>query len=150
MHLQHAGAAVIFSAAFDLAHGEIRRLLYAIAQQLKRGRPRGSGEPAAALPPQYRCLLRAAGHPAAARLHATHGREPATVTIPANIADLMRLEDEIDEAMLNCLDNPTGQVTLAELKHRKLHLHDEIECLLHDAEAVAQDAEAALKPGRPH
>jgi hypothetical protein len=72
------------------------------------------------------------------------------VTIPANIADLMRLEDEIDQALLGLLDKPTSQATLAELKHRKLHLQDEIECLLHDAEAVAQGAEAALERARPH
>jgi hypothetical protein len=56
------------------------------------------------------------------------------MTISANIADLVRLEDEIDEALLNLLNKPSNDRTIANLKRRKLHLRDEIECLLHEAD----------------
>jgi hypothetical protein len=55
------------------------------------------------------------------------------MTIPANIVDLVRFEDEIDEALLNLLNKPSDDRTIADLKRRKLHLRDEIECLLHEA-----------------
>ncbi|HTT46779.1 MAG TPA: DUF465 domain-containing protein [Pseudolabrys sp.] len=60
------------------------------------------------------------------------------MTIPANIADLVRLEDEIDEALLNLLNKPTDAKTIADLKRRKDHLRDEIECLLHEVEGAGR------------
>lgn len=56
------------------------------------------------------------------------------MTNPANIADLVRLEDEIDEALLNLLNKPGDERTIADLKRCRAHLRDEIEGLLHDAE----------------
>ncbi|MGA2568483.1 MAG: DUF465 domain-containing protein [Pseudolabrys sp.] len=64
------------------------------------------------------------------------------MAIPANIADLVRLEDEIDEALLNLINKPSDDRTISNLKRRKLHLRDEIECLLHEAEGG--------EPARPH
>ncbi len=53
---------------------------------------------------------------------------------PANIADLVRLEDEIDEALLNLLNKPGDERTIADLKRCRAHLRDEIEGRLHQAE----------------
>jgi hypothetical protein len=39
------------------------------------------------------------------------------MTCPANIADLQRLEDDIEEALISSIDT-----MIAELKRRKLHL----------------------------
>ena len=50
---------------------------------------------------------------------------------PANIADLVRLEDEIDEALLNLLNKPADERTIDELRRCRTHLRDEIEGLLH-------------------
>ncbi len=59
-----------------------------------------------------------------------------TMPTPANIADLVRLEDEIEEALLNLLNKPTDARTIANLKRRKDHLRDEIECVLHEVEGA--------------
>jgi hypothetical protein len=48
------------------------------------------------------------------------------MTNSASIADLERLEDEIGEALIH---EVTNDVTISELKRRKLHLRDEIERL---------------------
>ncbi len=53
---------------------------------------------------------------------------------PANITDLVRLEDEIDEALLNLLNKPGDERTIADLKRCRTHLRDEIEHLLHETE----------------
>jgi hypothetical protein len=55
------------------------------------------------------------------------------MTKPANIADLVRLEDEIDEALLNLLNKPGDDRTIDDLKRCRTHLRDEIEGLLHQA-----------------
>ena len=47
---------------------------------------------------------------------------------PANIADLVRPEDEIDEALLN---KRTDEQMIDDLKRCRRHLRDEIEGLLH-------------------
>ena len=49
---------------------------------------------------------------------------------PAFIADLQRLEDEIDEALIR---RPADDPMTVEFKHRKLHLRDEIELLRHES-----------------
>jgi hypothetical protein len=64
------------------------------------------------------------------------------MTKPANIADLLRLEDEIDEALLNLLNKPGDERTIDDLKRCRAHLRDEIEGLLHEAEGA--------KPTRLH
>ena len=59
------------------------------------------------------------------------------MTIPAIIADLVRLKGEIDEALLNLHDRPAGtSKKMADLKRRKDHLHDQIEDLMHEREAA--------------
>mgnify|MGYP001553605594 CR=1 FL=1 len=50
---------------------------------------------------------------------------------PANIADFVRLEDEIDEALLNLLNKRTDEQMIDDLKRCRRHLRDEIEGLLH-------------------
>jgi hypothetical protein len=60
------------------------------------------------------------------------------MTIPATIADLVRLQDEIDEALLNLLNKPADDTAIADLKRRKEHLRDEIECLLHEIEGAGR------------
>jgi hypothetical protein len=50
------------------------------------------------------------------------------MTKPASIADLARLEDEIDEAILHC---PIDDQRIVELKRRQSHLKEEMERLLH-------------------
>ena len=52
---------------------------------------------------------------------------------PANIADLERLEDDIEEALISLIDKPADDLMMADLKRRKLHLRDEIELLRHQA-----------------
>jgi hypothetical protein len=52
------------------------------------------------------------------------------MTDSAFIADLERLEDEIDEALLHC-PNDDSQM-FAELKRRQLHLKEEIERFRHE------------------
>ena len=64
------------------------------------------------------------------------------MTKPANIADLVRLEDEIDEALLNLLNKPTDEQMIDDLKRCRTHLRDEIEGLLHRTEGG--------KPSRLH
>jgi hypothetical protein len=56
----------------------------------------------------------------------------------AIVADLVRLEDEIDEALLNLLDRPAEASTIANLKRRKDHLRNEIECLMHEVEGAGR------------
>ena len=58
--------------------------------------------------------------------------------IPAIVADLIRLEDEIDEALLNLLDKPADASAVADLKRRKDHLRDEIELLMHEVEGAGR------------
>lgn len=58
------------------------------------------------------------------------------MTIPAIIADLVRLKGEIDEALLDLLNKPADEKHMAALKRRKLHLHEEIECLLHEIDGA--------------
>lgn len=58
------------------------------------------------------------------------------MTIPAIIADLVRLEGEIDEALLSLHDKPAGTSKMADLKRRKDHLHDRIEDLMHEIETA--------------
>jgi hypothetical protein len=60
----------------------------------------------------------------------------------ANIADLVRLEDEIDEALLNLLNKPGDDRTINDLKRCRTHLRDKIEHLLHETEGD--------KPSRLH
>ena len=60
------------------------------------------------------------------------------MTIPAGIADLVRLKGEIDEALLDLLNKPGDEMTVADLKRRKRHLHEEIECLLHEIAGVGR------------
>lgn len=60
------------------------------------------------------------------------------MSIPAEIADLVRLENEIEEALLKTLNNPTDPRAIAKLKRRKDHLREEIENLLHDMECVGR------------
>ena len=55
------------------------------------------------------------------------------MTIPANIADLERLEDDVEEALISLIDKPTDELMIADLKRRKLHLRHEIEWLRHQA-----------------
>lgn len=50
------------------------------------------------------------------------------MTKSAHIADLERLEDEIGEVLIHEVIN---DLTISELKRRKLHLRDEIERLRH-------------------
>ena len=52
------------------------------------------------------------------------------MTKPAHIADLERLEDEIDEALLHC-PNDDSQM-FVELRRRQSHLKEEIERFRHD------------------
>jgi len=54
------------------------------------------------------------------------------MTKPAHIADLKRLEDEIDEALIH---EPTDELRIAELKRRQFHLRNEIERLRHETTA---------------
>jgi hypothetical protein len=53
----------------------------------------------------------------------------------AHIADLERLEDELDELLIQ---KSTDDPLIADLKRRKLHLRDEIEWLRHDAGAKSR------------
>lgn len=55
---------------------------------------------------------------------------------PAIVADLVRLEDEIDGALLNLLDKPADASTIADLKRRRNHLRDEIEWLMHEVKGA--------------
>ena len=57
---------------------------------------------------------------------------------PATVADLVRLECEIEEALLNLLDKPADASTIADLKRRKDHLRDEIEWLMHEVEGAGR------------
>ena len=52
------------------------------------------------------------------------------MTSPAFIADLERLEDEIDEALLHC-PNENSQM-FVELRRRQSHLKEEIERFRHE------------------
>ena len=45
------------------------------------------------------------------------------------MADLERLEADIEEALIALIDRPSGDPMLADLQRRKLHLLDEIERL---------------------
>lgn len=60
------------------------------------------------------------------------------MTIPASIADLVRLKGEIDEALLDLLNKPGDEKTIADLKRRKLHLHEEIECLIQEIDGAGR------------
>jgi len=57
-------------------------------------------------------------------------RSENIVKKPALIADLQRLQDEIDEALIR---KPANDPMTVEFKRRKLHLRDEIELLLHES-----------------
>ena len=61
------------------------------------------------------------------------------MTIPASIADLVRLKGEIDEALIDMLNRPCDEKTVADLKRRKLHLHEEIECLIQETGGAGRD-----------
>jgi hypothetical protein len=52
------------------------------------------------------------------------------MTNPAFIADLERLEDEIDEALLHC-PNDNSQM-FVELRRRQAHLKEQIEWFRHE------------------
>jgi hypothetical protein len=52
------------------------------------------------------------------------------MTSPAFIADLERLEDEIDEALLHC-PNDNSQM-FVELRRRQSHLKEQIERFRHE------------------
>ena len=49
-----------------------------------------------------------------------------TMPTPATVADLVRLEDQLDEALRNMLNKPANPSTIADLKRRKDALRDEI------------------------
>jgi hypothetical protein len=51
------------------------------------------------------------------------------MTKSAHIADLERLEDEIDEALLHC---PNDDSQMFVIRRRQSHLKEEIERLLHE------------------
>ena len=55
------------------------------------------------------------------------------MTKPANIADLERLEDDIEAALISLIDKPADALMIADLRRRKLHLRDAIELLRHQA-----------------
>ena len=57
---------------------------------------------------------------------------------PAIVADLVRLEDEIDEALLNLLDKPVDASAVANLKRRKDYLRNEIEWLMHEVDGAGR------------
>ena len=58
----------------------------------------------------------------------------ATVGKPADINDLERLEDEIDQALIDLINKPAdNKTTIADLRRRQTHLRDEIDCLRHGA-----------------
>ena len=44
------------------------------------------------------------------------------MTKPANIADLERLEDDIEAALISLIDKPADALMIADLRRRKLHL----------------------------
>jgi hypothetical protein len=48
---------------------------------------------------------------------------------PASIADLERLETDIEGALISHIDKPADDSIIADLEHRKLHLICEIERL---------------------
>jgi hypothetical protein len=48
---------------------------------------------------------------------------------PASIADLERLEADIEEALISHIDKPADDSIIADLEHRELHLICEIERL---------------------
>jgi hypothetical protein len=48
---------------------------------------------------------------------------------PASIADLERLEADIEEALISYIDKPADHLIIADLERRKLHLIREIERL---------------------
>jgi len=48
---------------------------------------------------------------------------------PASIADLERLEADIEEALINHIDKPADDLIIADLERRKLHLTCEIKRL---------------------
>jgi hypothetical protein len=61
-----------------------------------------------------------------------------TMPTPATVADLVRLEDEIDEALLNMLNKPADPSSIADLKRRKDHLRNEIAWLMHEVEGAGR------------
>jgi len=51
-----------------------------------------------------------------------------------DISDLERLEDEIDQALIDLINKPTvDKTTIANLRRRQTHLRDEIDWLRHGA-----------------
>jgi len=48
---------------------------------------------------------------------------------PGSIADLERLEGELEETAIDLIDKATNDATIADLQQHKLHLIDEIERL---------------------
>jgi len=67
-------------------------------------------------------------------------------TKPANVADLERLEDDIEEALISLIDKPADDLMIADLKHRKLHLRDAIESLRH--QAIESERSRSIGPNR--
>jgi len=59
---------------------------------------------------------------------------------PADISDLERLEDEIDQALIDLINKPTdNKTTIRDLRRCQTHLKDEIEWLRHEgADKVPQ------------
>ena len=54
------------------------------------------------------------------------------ITESANIADLERLEEEIEEALIDQISKSGDDSTIVDLERRKLHLRNEIELLRHE------------------
>jgi hypothetical protein len=65
-------------------------------------------------------------------------RSEHIVKKPALIADLQRLEDELDEVLIQ---KPADDPMTVEFKRRKLHLRDEIELLRHEATTVGEQGD---------
>jgi hypothetical protein len=65
-------------------------------------------------------------------------RSRTTVNKPAHITDLVRLEDEINDALIQ---KSTDDPIFVDLKRGKLHLRDEIELLRHESTAVDEQGD---------
>ncbi|HYA05580.1 MAG TPA: DUF6455 family protein [Xanthobacteraceae bacterium] len=63
------------------------------------------------------------------------------ITESANIADLERLEGEIEEALIDQISKSADDSTIVGLRRRKLHLKNKIEWLRHRGVAVARNDE---------
>lgn len=69
---------------------------------------------------------------------AADGGGPDHDTEWASIADLERLEGDIEEAIIDLMGRPHDDEMIADLKRRKLHLEAEIEWLRHHVGAGAK------------